>query len=113
MIRSFPLRGGLGLNGWVVRPRVLPKPQRHWNRINVESLPPFGFVSGAMELAVVGPANWDDEFIAHSASQGPRLGKREVMWVGRHTAAHKARLPQHESSMVLIAQANRFAQCLD
>ena len=66
-----------------------------------------------MHLAVMEPADWDDELIADSASEGPRLGKREVMWVRWHTAAHKARLPQHESSVVLIAQANRFAQGLD
>src|SRR6516162_64081 len=92
LIRSFPLRGGLGLNGWVVRPRVLPKPQRHWNRINVESLPPCGFVSGAMELAVMRPADRHDELIAHSAPECARLGEGEVMRVRRYAAAHQARL---------------------
>ena len=67
-----------------------------------------------MELAVMGPADRDDELIAHSASERPRLGKREVVRVRRHPAAHEAGLPQHESAVVLIAQANRFAaQSLD
>jgi len=66
-----------------------------------------------MQLPVMEPADWDDEFVAHSPSEGPRLGKREVMRVRRHTAADKAGLPQHEPSVVLIAQPNRFAQSLD
>jgi hypothetical protein len=66
-----------------------------------------------MQLPVMEPADRHDELVAHSASEGPRLGEREVVRVRRHTAAHKARLPQHESSVVLIAQANRFAQSLD
>ena len=66
-----------------------------------------------MQLAVMEPADWDDEFVAHSPSEGPRLGKREVVRVRRHPAAHEAGLPQHESAVVLIAQANCFAQSLD
>src|SRR6516164_9310255 len=94
-------------------PAALPELQRYWNRISVESLPPCGFVSGAMQLAVMEPADWHSKLVAHSASEGTRLREGEVMRVGWHTAAHKARLPQHESSVVLIAQANRFAQRLD
>ena len=56
-----------------------------------------------MQLAVMEPADWDDELIAHAASEGPRLGKREVVRVRRHTAAHEAGVPQHEFSVVLIA----------
>jgi hypothetical protein len=40
------------------------------------------------------------------------LGKRQVMRIGWHTAAHKARLPQHEFPVVLIAQANRLTQSM-
>ena len=66
-----------------------------------------------MQLPVMEPADWDDELVAHSASERPWLGKREVVRVRRHAAAHQAGLPQHESSVVLIAQPNRFAQSLD
>jgi hypothetical protein len=66
-----------------------------------------------MQLAVMEPADRDDELVADSASESARLGKREVVRVRRHTAAHKARLPQHEFPVVLIAQANRFAQSVD
>ena len=66
-----------------------------------------------MQLPVMEPADWDDELVAHSASEGTRLRKREVMRVRRHTAAYEAGLPQHESSVVFIAQPNRFPQSLD
>ena len=59
---------------------------------------------------MVGPADWDDELVAHSASEGAGLGKGQMVRIGWHTATHKARLPQHEFSVVLVAQANRFAQ---
>src|SRR5271157_6634442 len=63
-----------------------------------------------MQLAVMEPANRDDELVARSASECTRLCKGEVMRIRRHAAAHKARLPQHELPVVLIAQPNRFAQ---
>jgi hypothetical protein len=66
-----------------------------------------------MQLAVMDSADRHDEFVAHSPSEGSRLGKREVVRVRRHTAAHEAGLPQHESAVVLIAQANRFARSRD
>jgi hypothetical protein len=56
-----------------------------------------------MQLAVVQPADRDDELVAHPASEGARLREGEVMRVGGHAAAHEARLSQHESPVVLIA----------
>jgi hypothetical protein len=66
-----------------------------------------------MKFAVVNPANWDGELVAHSASQRTRLCEREVVRIRRHAAAHEARLAQNELPVVLIAQANRFAQSTD
>src|SRR5271165_5325522 len=63
-----------------------------------------------MQLAMVDPANRDNELVAHTAPECTRLCKREVMRIRRHAAAHKARLPQHEFPVVLIAQANRLTQ---
>src|SRR5262249_11859565 len=103
LIRRGTLRRRFGLSsrisaGSILRPRLLPEPDRDWKRINVES---------------PDPADRHHELVAHSASEGTRLCKGEVMRVRRHAAAHQAGLPQHESPMVLIAQANRFAQSLD
>ena len=73
--------------------RVLPQPECDWNGIDIVSLPPCGFVSGAMQLAVMEPADRDDELVAHSPSEGTRLGKREVVRVRRNATAHEAGLP--------------------
>jgi hypothetical protein len=56
-----------------------------------------------MQLAVVDPADRDNELIAHAASKGAGLGEGEVMRVGRHAAAYEACLSQHEPAVVLIA----------
>ena len=63
-----------------------------------------------MKLAVVDPTNRNDELVAHAASERARLREGEVMWIGRHPAAHKARLPQNEFPVVFIAQSDRLAQ---
>ena len=57
---------------------------------------------------MVGPADRDDELVAHPASECARLCEGEVMRIRRHAAAHKACLPEYESPVVLIAQTNRF-----
>ena len=93
-----------------IRPRLLPEPERDWKRINVEPSPPCSLVTCAMKLAVMDPANRDGELVAHSASECTWLRKGEVMRIRRHAAAHQTGLPQHELPVVLIAQANRFAQ---
>src|SRR5499427_7653233 len=72
-----------------------------------------GLITRAMKFAVMDPANRDGEIVAHSVSKCTRLGKREVMGIRRYAAAHKTRLPQDELSVLLIAQADRFAQSTD
>src|SRR5882724_12565412 len=66
-----------------------------------------------MQLAMMHPADRDDELVAHSAPKCAGLCEREVMRVGGHAAAHQARLSQHESPVILIAQPNRFSQSTD
>jgi hypothetical protein len=62
---------------------------------------------------MVDSADRDDEFVAHTAPECTRLCKGEMMRIRRHAAAHEARLSQHESPVILIAQANRFSQSTD
>jgi ribosome-binding protein aMBF1 (putative translation factor) len=50
-------------------------------------------------------ADRDDELVAHTVPECTRLCKGEMMRIRRHAAAHEARLSQHESSVILIAQA--------
>ena len=96
-----------------VRTRPLPQLECHWNWINIEPAPPRDLVPRAMKLAVVDPADRDDELVAYPTSECARLCEGEVMGVRGHAAAHKAGLSQHESSMVFIAQANWLAQSLE
>ena len=93
--------------------RVLPEPQRNWERIDVELLPPCDLITRAMKLAVMDSANRDRELVAHSVSKRTGLRKREVMRIRRYAATHKTRLPQYELPVVLIAQADGFAQSTD
>ena len=66
-----------------------------------------------MQLAVMEAADRDGELVTHAASECTRLCKREMMRIRWHPAAHKARLPQYEFPVVLIAQPNRLAQSMD
>ena len=61
----------------------------------------------------MGPAEGDDELVAYPASECARLCESEVMRVRRHAPARKTRLPEYESSVVLIAQTNRFTPSQD
>ena len=112
------MRRRLGLSSlvraaWIVRARPLPQLECHWNWINIEPAPPRDLVPRAMKLAVVDPADRDDELVAYPTSECAGLGEGKVMRVRRHATAHEASLPPHKSSVVLITQANRFAQSLD
>src|SRR6476646_2573389 len=62
---------------------------------------------------MVDSADGDDELVAHTAPECTRLCKGELMRIRRHAAAHEARLSQHESSVILIAQPNRVSQSTD
>src|SRR4029079_2498805 len=62
---------------------------------------------------MVDSADGDDELVAHTAPECTRLCKGEMMRIRRHAAAHEAGLSQHESPVILIAQANLFSQRTD
>src|SRR5262249_52291738 len=47
---------------------LLPEPQRDWNRIDVELLPPCGFIAGTMEFAVMKATEGDEELVAYCAA---------------------------------------------
>src|SRR5262245_45652374 len=58
-------------------------------------------------------ADRDYKLVAHTAPECTRLCKGEMMRVRRYAAAHEAGLSQHESPVILIAQANCFSQSTD
>jgi hypothetical protein len=56
--------------------RVLPEPQRNWQRIDVELLPPCGLITRAVKFTVMDPANRHGELVVDPVSKRARLGKR-------------------------------------
>ena len=52
-------------------PRVLPKLERDWKRINIEPAPPCALVTRAMKLAVMDPADWDETSLTIKIPQIP------------------------------------------
>ena len=71
------------------------------------------FVTRAVQLAVMHAADRNYELVADSASECTRLSEGEVMRIRGDATAHEACLSHHESLVVFVAQANRFAQVLD
>jgi hypothetical protein len=57
----------------------------------------------SMKLAVVDPANRNNELVAHSTSKRPRLGKCEVVRITWSPAAYKTRLLGYKPPVLLIA----------
>ena len=54
-----------------------------------------------------------DGLVTHSPSERARLGKGQVVRIRWDAAAYKAELPKYEPAMLLITQANGFAQSTD
>jgi hypothetical protein len=77
-------------------------------RLYVGALPPFLFVAGAMQIAVVDAAQRHCELIANLAAKCARLSKLDVMGIGRTPVTDQARLRAHEVSMRFIAFADRL-----
>ena len=79
-------------------------------RIDAGRIPPCGFVAVTMDLAVMAPAEWHREFVAHLAAERAALGKAEVMRIRRLTAANQARLLGDVSDVLAVTDAARFGQ---
>ena len=73
-----------------------PQPLRRVQRINVEVLPPFAFVTAAMELAMVYSAQRNGVLIAHLSTHGALFRELEVMCVRWMTTAGQTGLGGHE-----------------
>ena len=58
-----------------MRMGFLPEPFGDFQRIDLEVLPPRGFVACLVKLAVVGSTERNGEFVADLEPQGSRLGK--------------------------------------
>src|SRR6188474_2417531 len=57
-----------------------------------------------VDFAMVEPTNRDGEFVAHLSPERARLGKAQVMRVGRCPAANNAGTGRHEPAVLLVTQ---------
>jgi hypothetical protein len=89
---------------------MAPQVSGDLDRLDPSNPPPPGFVSGAMQGAVVTPAQRDGKFVADLAAQGAGLSEAEMVRVGRFAAADNAGLSHDEPQVRLIAVASRFAE---
>jgi hypothetical protein len=90
---------------------VLPQLERDRYRIDGELTPPCSLVTLAVKLTVMDAMQWYRELVAYPAPERGRLHEAKMMVIGRHPAAHEARLPGYEFPVLLVAQADGFAQC--
>ena len=73
-----------------LQPAFLPKPLGDWQRIDVDALPRRHFIAGLMQVPMVAAAERYGELIADFETQGPGLGKPQVMRIGRLAPANQA-----------------------
>ena len=90
--------------GGAVEPGMPPQPIGDRQRVDLDPLPPCSFVTRPVQFAVVDPAKRDGELVANFAAERPRLGKTQMVGIGRRPAADHAGLRRHELAVVLVAQ---------
>ena len=78
---------GFRLGQWV---RFQPKSSRGRKRIDCTLLPPRAFLSAAMNLTVMRPAQRHREFIAHLATECTGLHKTQMMRIRRTPTSNQA-----------------------
>jgi len=72
--------------------RFFPKTSRDFQGIHSVTVPPRAFIAGLVQLSVMPAAQGDRELIAHFETNRSRLGKPQMMRIGRLPAADEARL---------------------
>ena len=88
-----------------------PERSRSAGRIEPEFLPPPGFITMTMELAMMPPAKWDREFVADSSAEGPVLRKTQMMGIARLASTDQAGLLG--DNMIAIANPARLGMPQD
>ncbi len=90
-----------------------PQLARDRQRLDASLLPPGELIAGLMQVAVMGAAERDCEFIAHLHPESSGLGKAQVMGVCRLPATDEARLSSDELQMLFVADALWLAERQD
>ena len=91
--------------------RLLPESLGDFERLDVELLPPGGFVAGLVQLPVMAAAEGHGELIAHLQPDGSGLGEAQVMRVRRLPATDEAGLRSDKLQMRLVAQPLGLGKC--
>jgi hypothetical protein len=78
-------------------------------RVDTKSVPPFGFIANAVDLAMVNTAERHRELVAHFAAERARLRRAKVMGIRGLAATNKAGLRGNKLTMCFVADAPRFA----
>ena len=94
-----------------VQPGSLPQVMSRHNRIDLVALPPCDLIAVAVERPMMAPAQRDGVLIADLTPQRSRLGKPQMVGIGRPPPADQARLRRHESEVVTVAVAAWFVKC--
>ena len=97
-------------NAGLIKLPLVPESECEWNRINLVGLPPSRLIAFEVELAVVEATERNGELVADFHADGSGLGKAQMVRIGRHTTAHKARLAWDKLSMLLVAQPDAFLE---
>jgi hypothetical protein len=86
------------LSGCAVdRVRRRPQAACRFERLKAVSRPPFAFFPGAVQFAMMRPAERDRKFIADLLSEPARLRKAKMVRVAGLTAANEAGLLRHKA----------------
>ena len=97
-------------NAGLIELPLMPEPEGERHRIDFVGLPPSRLVALSVELAVVEATERNGKFVADPAAERARLGKAEMVRIGRRTAAHKAGLACDKFAVLLVAQPDAFLE---
>ena len=112
--RRFGISRGLMVRR-SVRMGCRPKFVSHAQGLDAISRPPAHFIVGAMQLAMVHAAERHGEFVADLQAKASRLGKAQMMGIGRLTTANETGLGRDKSAMAFVTPspgARRHRICL-
>jgi hypothetical protein len=76
--------------------------------IDTGFVPPLGFITAAVEFAVMTTAKRNRELVAHLASERPMLGKAQVVSVRRVPSTDEAGLLGDELNVDLVPHPARL-----
>jgi hypothetical protein len=88
--------------------RLQPQASGSDGRINASIFPPCGFISTAMDLAMMASAQRHGELIADLAAEGAVLREAQMMGICGPAPPNQTRLFGHEFNVLLVTKAARL-----